>query len=253
MPFLDRDGVKVFYEQHGQGPAVLLTHGFSATSQMWGEQVKTFQDRYRIITWDMRGHGQSDYPEDQAAYAEAHTVSDMAAVLDACGVERAVIAGLSLGGYSSLAFHLRYPERVRGLMLCDTGPGFRKDEAREAWNERARERARNLETEGLAARGDSDEVRISTHRSADGLARAARGMLTQKDARVFESLPTVAVPTLVLVGADDTNFLAATDYMANKIPGAQKVVISAAGHASNLHQPKTFNEAMGSFLASLAA
>ncbi len=253
MSYIERDGVRIFYEAQGDGPPVLLTHGYGATSQMWGGQVEAFRDRYRIIVWDMRGHGQTDYPEDQAAYSEAHTVADMAGVLEACGVERAVIAGLSLGGYSTLAFHLVHPERVRAMMLFDTGPGFKKDDAREAWNERARGRADDLEKQGLAARGTSDEVKLSTHRSADGLARAARGMLTQKDARVIASLETIKVPTLVLAGADDTPFLPATDYMAHKIADAKKVIVPAAGHASNLHQPEVFNGAMGAFLESLPA
>ena len=76
-------------------------------------------------------------------------------------------------------------------------------------------------------------------------------MLTQVDAHLIRSLPTIAVPTLVLVGADDKNFLAATDYMAAKIPGAAKVVIPGAGHAANLHQPEAFNDAVLAFLAAL--
>lgn len=253
MPNLEREGVRIYYEDHGKGLPVLLSHGYGATSQMWGGQLEAFQDRYRIIVWDMRGHGQSDYPQAQTAYSEAHTVADMAAVLDACRVERAVIGGLSLGGYSSLAFYLRHPDMVRALLLFDTGPGYKRDEAREEWNIRAGQRADKLEAEGLAARGDSEEVRISTHRSADGLAKAARGMLTQHDARVIGSLEAIQVPTLVLVGAQDTRFLAATDYMANKISGARKAIIADAGHASNINQPAAFNEAVGAFLDGLPA
>jgi len=253
MAMLDRDGVRIYYEDHGQGPAVLLSHGFGATSEMWRGQVEAFKDRYRVIVWDMRGHGRSDYPEDQALYSTAHTVADMRALLEACGVERAVIAGLSLGGYSSLAFHLAHPEMVRALMLFDTGPGFRRDEPREAWNQRARERADAFESQGLAAQSASEERKVSTHRNAEGLARAARGMLTQQDARVIESLEGIAVPTLVLAGADDTPFLPAIDYMAATIPGAAKVIIPGAGHASNLHQPEAFNRAMADFLGGLPA
>jgi pimeloyl-ACP methyl ester carboxylesterase len=172
-------------------------------------------------------------------------------VLHACGVESAVIAGLSLGGYMSLAFHLRHASRVRALMLFDTGPGFRNDAAREAWNARSRSRADELEARGFAALGSSDEVRTSQHRSAAGLAGAARGMLTQQDDSVIRSLETIRVPTLVLVGANDTNFLAATDYMAGKIPGATKVTIPDAGHASNLHQPAAFNQAVEAFLGAV--
>jgi pimeloyl-ACP methyl ester carboxylesterase len=101
----------------------------------------------------------------------------MAALLRRCGIDHAVIGGLSLGGYMSLAFHLAHPEMVRALMLFDTGPGFRNPEARRVWNERAQQRADDLETRGFAALGQSDEVRASRHRSAPGLAGAASGML----------------------------------------------------------------------------
>ncbi len=251
MARLDRNGVGIHYEVHGSGPAVLLSHGYSATCRMWDGQVAAFKDRFKVITWDMRGHGQSDLPEDPAQYSEALTVGDMKAILDACGESHAVIGGLSLGGYMTMAFHLRHAGVCRALMLFDTGPGFKKDEAREAWNQRARSRGDDLEARGFAALGGSDEVRQSQHRSPLGLARAARGMLAQENAGVINGLPDVKVPTLVLAGANDTPFLAATDYMAAKIPGARKVIIPDAGHASNLHQPVLFNRAMGEFLTSL--
>jgi pimeloyl-ACP methyl ester carboxylesterase len=218
---------------------------------MWQGQVEALADRYQVITWDMRGHGQSDSPDDPAAYSEAHTVADMAAILDALGIERAVIGGLSLGGYMSLAFHLAHPSRVRALMLFDTGPGYRNPAGREAWNRTAEARAVAFETRGLEALGAGAEVRIAQHRSARGLALAARGMLAQFDSRVIESLETIRVPTLVLVGERDEPFLGATDYMAAKIPGARKVVIPAAGHAANIDNPPAFNAAVADFLASL--
>ena len=251
MPYLKRDGIDIYYEDHGQGPAVLLSHGYSATSRMWAGQIAALAPHYRVIVWDMRGHGESDCPNDPAAYSEALTVEDMAALLRKCGIERAVIGGLSLGGYMSLAFHLAHPEMVRALMLFDTGPGFRNDNARRAWNESAQQRARDLEVRGFAALGQSDEVRASRHRSALGLAGAARGMLAQADGRIIDSLDKIAVPTLVLVGADDKNFLAAADYMARKIACAVRVTIPGAGHASNLHQPKAFNHAVEEFLTGL--
>lgn len=250
MATLHRNGVGIHYEVHGEGPTILLSHGYSATCRMWDGQVAAFKDRYKLIVWDMRGHGQSDTP-DQSAFSEAETVADMNSILEACGETSAVIGGLSLGGYMTMAFHLRHPSMCRALMLFDTGPGFKKNEARDAWNQRARQRGDDLESQGFAALGGSDEVRMSQHRSALGLARAARGMLAQENAGVINSLPGIAVPTLVLVGANDTPFLVAMDYIAGKIPGAQKVVIPDAGHASNLHQPAAFNAAMGGFLAGL--
>ncbi len=91
----------------------------------------------------------------------------------------------------------------------------------------------------------------STHRSADGLIKAARGMMAQKDSHVILSLPFIDVPTLVLVGADDEGFIAPADYMSVKIKGARKVVIPEAGHASNIDQPEEFNTAVMVFLESL--
>ena len=253
MPTIDRDGVEIHYEAHGpeNAPPILLSHGYGATSRMWDGQVAAFADRYRLILWDMRGHGQSGDPADPALYSHALTVGDMAAVLDACGIERAIIGGLSLGGVMSLAFHLAHPERVRALMLFDTGPGFRNPEARRQWNERAEARARELEEKGLPNSGGGAETRLARHRSAQGLAGAARGMLTMQDGSLIGALPQIAVPTLVLVGADDRHFLAAADYMAAKIPGVQKTVIPDAGHAANLDQPEAFNRAVAEFLSTL--
>jgi len=253
MPYIERDMVRLYYEDQGAGPAVLLTHGYGATVRMWDPQVAALAGRYRLICWDMRGHGNSDSPTDPAAYSHQATVADMAAVLDGCAVERAVIGGLSLGGFMSLCFHLLHPERVRALMLCDTGPGYKKGAARAAWNRSAERFAERVDTEGLAALGTGTEVRRATHRSAQGLAHAARGMLAQRDARLIESLPHIAVPTLLIVGSEDTPFLAALDYMAAKIPAATKVLIAGAAHAPNLERPDAFNAAVASFLDRLSA
>jgi len=249
MPKFDRNGVQLYYEAHGEGPALLLTHGFSATCQMWKGQIDALAPLFTVITWDMRGHGQSDYPEHLSAYSEEATVADMAALLDHVGAQSAVIGGLSLGGYMSLAFHRAHPQRTRALLIIDTGPGYKNDEARAGWNKNALARAERYEREGLGDLSSaSAEVREAHHRDATGLARAARGMLTQRDARVIESLPDVRVPALVVVGENDTPFLAASDYMAAKIPGAKKIVIASAGHAANIDNPQAFNEALAGFL-----
>ena len=252
MPKINRDGVDIHYEAHGSGPTLLLTHGYSSTSAMWQGQIEALSRHHKLVLWDMRGHGQSDYPEDPAAYSEALTVADMAALLDKVGADAAVVGGLSLGGYMSLAFYRAYPQRVRALLIIDTGPGFKKDDARETWNKRARETGDRFEREGLEVlKSASPERSGVSHRDACGLARAARGMLTQRDARVIELLPDIKVPSLVVVGADDAPFLAASDYMAAKIPGATKAVIAAAGHAVNIDQPQAFIEAVLPFLAGL--
>src|SRR4051812_4301982 len=252
MPKIDRAGVNIHYEVHGDGPTLLLTHGFSSTSDMWQGQIAALSKHHKLVLWDMRGHGQSDYPSDPAAYSEALTVADMAALLDAVGDGKAIVGGLSLGGYMSLAFYRNHPDRVRALLIIDTGPGFKKDDAREAWNKRAHDTGDRFDREGLDVLKSASRERSGvSHRDALGLARAARGMLTQRDARVIESLPDIKVPCLIVVGADDTPFLAASDYMAAKIPGARKVVVPAAGHAVNIDQPQAFIEAVLPFLDGL--
>src|SRR5712675_68028 len=236
MPKINRDGVEIYYEVHGSGPPLLLTHGYSSTSAMWQGQIEALSKHHRLVLWDMRGHGQSDYPDDPGAYSEALTVADMAALLDEVGATSAIVGGLSLGGYMSLAFYRAHPARVRALLIIDTGPGFKKDDAREAWNKRALDTGDRFEREGL-------EVLKSGSRE--------RSMVSQRDARVIESLPDIKVPALVVVGADDTPFLAAADYMAAKIPGAKKAVIPAAGHAVNIDQPQAFIDAVLPFLDNL--
>src|ERR1700753_2771517 len=124
MPNIDRDGVKIHYEVYGDGPPLILTHGYSSTSGMWNGQIDALSRRHNLVWWDMRGHGQSHYPDDPAAYSEAATVGDIAALLDAVGARRAVVGGLSLGGYMSLAFYRAHPERVSALLIIDTRPGF---------------------------------------------------------------------------------------------------------------------------------
>ncbi len=236
MAELTRGGVRIYYEvagPGGDGPAlpVLLSHAFGETCQMWKPNLPALAAARTVLSWDMRGHGLSDSPADPSEYTQEACVGDMAALLDAAGVGRAVIGGLSLGGYLSLAFWLAHPDRVAALMLFDTGPGFRNDEARQRWNERAHATAARLEDAGLA--------------------RAARGMLTQQDGRVIDALPSVNVPVLVLVGGEDRPFLGAADYVAAKVPDATRVVIPGAGHMCNVDEPERFNHEVLGFLGGL--
>jgi pimeloyl-ACP methyl ester carboxylesterase len=124
------NGIAIDYTLGGNGRPVILSHGYGATGRMWDGQRRTIGDRYRLITWDMRGHGQTESPENPAQYSTELTVADIRALLTSLGAGRAVVGGLSLGGYMSLAFYLAHPEMVEALIICDSGPGYRNADAR---------------------------------------------------------------------------------------------------------------------------
>lgn len=248
---LERDGASVHYEVHDSSSTVtplLLTHGFGASTSMWRPNVGALSEQRRVITWDVRGHGATVTTPDPARYTHAACVADMVGILDALGIERAAIAGLSLGGYLSLCFHLEHPERVAALALFDTGPGFKNDDARARWNDYAASTADALERSGADALRTSPEVDARAN-DPNALALAARGILAQHDASVISSLPSVAVPTLIVVGALDAAFLNAAAYLASRVPDARLCEIADAGHAANIDQPERFNAIVNEFLS----
>jgi pimeloyl-ACP methyl ester carboxylesterase len=248
------NGIEIDYEDTGRGRPILLTHGHLSSRTAWDGQHRALGHRYRVISWDIRGHGQTETSDDPAQYSLPLTVADIRALLDYLGIERAVIGGLSLGGYVSLAFALAHPAMVEALVICDSGPGYRNAQAREQWNERAFARAADLEAQGLESlESRSREVREARrrHRSARALAHATRGILAQQGATVIDGLPSIAAPTLVVVGDQDAPFLAPCEYIAKKIPGARLETIAGAGHSSNLDQPDAFNRVLLDFLDSL--
>ncbi len=251
MPVAALNGIQINYEEHGDpdGAPILFTHAYAASLQMWQPQFEALSD-YRVVGWDLRGHGGTDSPPAQEAYSEKLTVEDMASLLRHLGIAQVVIGGLSLGGYISLEFQHAHPEMVRALILCNTGPGYRKDDARAGWNEFANGYAARFEERGLDGLGRGIEIDSTRayQRSAQGLAFAGYGILTQRDAVVMEHLEQIDVPALIVLGADDQRYKAGGDYLASKIPHAQKVVIEHAGHAVNLFQPQQFNDAVIAFL-----
>jgi pimeloyl-ACP methyl ester carboxylesterase len=147
MPYLDRgNGVRIYFEDSGGSDLpILLAHGFGASTAMWAGQVTKFLDRYRLITWDMRGHGRTECPEDLSFFGQDETVDDMCAVLDRLDIRKAVIGGHSLGGFMSLAFNARYPERVAatgrerpGTSAPRAGPDHWRKAALTPWAARGR-------------------------------------------------------------------------------------------------------------------
>lgn len=246
------DGVMpLFSELHGNGPFVLWTHGFGSSSHLFAATSDALRADHTVITWDLRGHGRSVVPEIADDFTVERCLDDITELLDAAGTERAVLGGHSLGGYLSLAYVLMHPERVSGLVLVGTGPGYRNPDGRAHWNEMCEGFARDLETKGLDGLagdpGQREEVHVG---GAGGLAMAARGILTQRDGRVIDGLGRITVPALVVVGDRDRQFLAASEYLGSKLPGAggAPVVIADCGHAPPVDRPAEFNAAVRRFL-----
>lgn len=250
MPELGRQEVRLHYTIHGTGrdrPPILLSHGFGASGAMWQPNLEALSEGRRVLTWDMRGHGLSQSPADPEDYGVEQSVGDMLALLEVLEAPKAVLGGMSLGGYLSLAFYARHPERVHSLILVDTGPGYRREEPRAQWNAFAERTAAALERDGLSALPARPET--GRHSDPRGLANAARRVMAQHDAHVIESLDHIEVPTLVVVGAEDANFLRPAEYMAQRIRGAQKLILEGAGHAANIDAAAAFNAAVREFLA----
>lgn len=250
MPYLNRDDTTLHFREAGTGPAILITHGYSATSYMWRDTLDALAGDYHAIAWDIRGHGQSDSPEDPALYSRDASLEDMDALLDYAGATDAILMGHSLGGYLSLAYAVTRPQRVRALVLVGTGPGYRKAEARDGWNKQAEGRARYFEKNGVDGL-ETPAAHGGEHSDPAGLARAARGILAQDDALVMDHLKEITVPTLVVVGADDSPFRGASDYLASRLPDARLVVLEGAGHLTNLDAPAPFADALQTFLKEL--
>ncbi len=147
------DGIELCVESHGRGPTILFSCGFSTTRENFRPQVEPLVAAgFRVVLWDYRGHGDSDAPESPDAYSFDQVLDDLGRVLDACSPDApAVLAGFSFGGAASLHFTLRRPDRVRALVLLDTGPGFKNPEAQARWQAQVERTASFLETRGCQA------------------------------------------------------------------------------------------------------
>ncbi len=257
------NGVQLYYKESGRGDAVLLVHGFPLNHTIWLPQARALASRYRVILPDLRGHGRSEVPP--GPYPMDLYADDLAALLDHLQVERVILGGLSMGGYIAFAFYRKYMHRLRALILADTRAGADAPEGRE----RREAMARLAEKEGAAAiaaqmlpnllgpyareRRPALVARVQNmmaRTNPTGIAGALRGMAQRPDATPL--LPTIAVPTLILVGESDAlTPPAEAERMAAAIPGARLTVIPQAGHLSPLENARAVNRAVLGFLADL--
>lgn len=256
-------GLELAWEEAGQGLPVVLLHAFPLHRGMWAAQREELSRRYRVLTPDFRGHGES------AVAAEDSTMERMAedlrGLLDTLGLARVVLGGLSMGGYAAFAFYRLYPDRVAALILADTRAAADTPEGRKG----RYELAAVADRQGNAAVAERLLTRLLAPSTPDrkpevvaavremilsnppgGLARALRGMAVRPDSTPL--LRKINCPTLVLVGEEDTlTTPAEAEAMAKAILGARLEKIPSAGHLSNLEQPARFTSLLDAFLAKL--
>ncbi|MFP5265672.1 MAG: alpha/beta fold hydrolase [Blastocatellia bacterium] len=257
--------INIDYRDEGGGIPVILIHAFPLNQSMWDEQSAALKNHCRVITIDLRGFGKSDAPV--GPYSMDQMASDVRGLMAALGIERAVLAGLSMGGYVSLAFYRNYPEVVRALVLADTRATADAKEARE----RRMKSAEKAEREGAGAIAD-DMIPLLLGRSTlasrpdivsrvramieanspQAIAAVQRGMAERLDSTAL--LAGVDFPTLVIVGAEDELTPAAeAGALRDRISGSRLHVIEGAGHLSNLEQPAQFNSIVVEFIETVKA
>lgn len=256
-------GLRLAYHEAGKGPAVLLLHAFPLSKSMWETQIAALAGSYRCLAPDLSGFGDSE-PTD-GIYSMEDMAADAAALLDHCGVEQAVVCGLSMGGYAALAFCESHAPRVRALVLADTRAGADDEAGRARRHAQAAEVLEGgsavlipglvpklLGATSLSGRPDVRE-RLETYIAdapPEGVAAALRGMAARRDRTPV--LARITAPTLVLVGEEDViTPLEESRRLHQEIAGSELTVLTGAGHLSNLERPDAWNAALAGFLERL--
>jgi len=254
------DDIQMAYTDTGVGRPIVLIHGYPFNRSLWNEQVAALSNSYRIITPDLRGFGESDSSPGPATMNRM--AQDVAQLLDHLEITRAVIGGLSMGGYVALAFYKQFPSRVLALILADTRAQADTEEGKQT---RAQQAEKAL-SEGMAGIADAMLPKLLTPETVskrpeivkrvrdmmlktkpEGAASALLGMAEREDQT--ELLPRITSPTLILVGAEDAlTPVADSEKMHKTIAGSRLVVLENAGHVSNLERTGEFNEALMNFL-----
>ena len=263
MPQIASQGTQLHYEDTGSGPVMLLSHSWFCDGRQWPQVPVLAESGYRVLNLDNRGHGQSG--PHRAPFTLWDMADDLVAVLDHAGVDQAILVGLSIGGMASIRATLRYPERVRALVLADTGAAAQGIVNRvkiTALGPFVRTPARRLVAPqvvnsmfGPTARRDQPDLALTWRdrflaQDAESMLTAARALVGRED--LTNRLAEITAPTLVIVGEEDKDpGPAAAVSMAARIPGARLVALPETGHLSALEQPDAFGAALLSFAATL--
>jgi 3-oxoadipate enol-lactonase len=257
--------LSVAVDDVGNGPPVVLLHGLACGRRMWFNQIRALRKRFRVIAYDLRGHGETDAPAVAADYSAAHLARDLAGVLDALRTERAAVVGFSLGGGPALALAAARPARVSHLVLADVGAGADEPVKIEWMTRRWLTLIRQGDIEELVADMLRCEFyKVYARRSAsrrahmaglirstpiDGLRFTLSEILAKRKSlfRLDALLKSVAVPTLVLAGEHDYMCSKSARFLTQTIPDARLKFIANSGHMAPLEQPAAFSAALLEF------
>lgn len=270
MPYFDAgDDMRIWYRQSGPptAPALLLLHGFTGNGAVWRPLAAALRNRYTLIIPDLPGHGRTAAPANPDRLAMARTAADLWNLLNHLNIAETAVLGYSMGGRLALHVAARDPARVRGLILESASPGIDDAEARLARRSADCELANRIEAQGLdwfldywesqplfaSHRRQSgfrcrQQRRIRAANSAAGLAQSLRGAGTGGQPSLWTALPSLTVPVLVVVGADDTKFRSIGEAMVSRLRHARLAVMAGAGHTPHWECPRAYRQLVAEFL-----
>ncbi|RJF69504.1 alpha/beta fold hydrolase [Rhodopseudomonas palustris] len=267
------DGVKLFYETAGTGSAIVFVHEFGGNHWSWEPQMNFFARRHRCVTFAARGFPPSDIPEDDAAYSQAHAADDVIAVMDAAGIDKAHVVGLSMGGFAALHVGLRHPGRVLSIVAAGAGYGAEKEHEDyfRGISEQVARNFRELGAKSFAPTYAEGASRVQFQAKdprgwqlfADRLAQhssigAANTMIGVQMRRpslydLADEFRRMQLPVLVMVGDEDDHCLRPGMFLKLTIPRCGFAVFPKSGHTLNLEEPELFNRLLAEFVAQVEA
>jgi pimeloyl-ACP methyl ester carboxylesterase len=261
-----KDGTRLHYEEAGSGTPLIFIHEFAGDHRSWEPQMRFFSRYFRCITYAARGFPPSDIPEDGARYSQAHARDDVIAVLDHLKLDRAHVAGLSMGGFAALHVGITHPRRARSLVIAGCGYGAepdKKDKFRaeceaaaasflDNWSETARKYAlgpTRVQFQNKDPRGWAEFSRQLVEHSPKGQALTMRGVQMRRPSlyELVDDIKKIDVPSLIVTGDEDDPCLEPALLLKRSIPNAGLVVLPRAGHTINIEDPEAFNRALFEF------